>query len=696
MANAFWRTVLRFDRSKIAPEIAIRNTIGIVLPLIVGAATGYVSAGVVAALGAMNVSYSDSRDPYGARARRMSFASLFVGIAVIAGGLSGKNTPVAVLTATLWAFAVGMLVVLGQKAADLGAVVLMTLLVFAARSLSVTEALGSGLLAAGAGMVQMLLSIALWPVEPHGPERRIVAGVYQAIAGVAVSPAGWSGAPPATASMTVAQESLASLADDRSSASERLVFLLNQAERIRLTLLTLRRLARRIERTPLGRAPAAALRHVLAEASSALRTISESVPEAGPSALSTSGLKGFHDAAREFRKHNWAAPTAMFSAVLADARRQTDALGGQLRAAAGLAGQDPVAGIWFPRQDPATRIARLRANLSLRSTAFRHALRLAVSVGIGDAIARSLDIERSYWLPMTVAIVLKPDFTSTFSRGILRIGGTLAGLLAATALFHFLPTGPAMDIVLLALFALLLRGVGPANYGILVSAVSGIVVLLIAMAGTDPKDAMVARAVNTTAGGTLALIVYWIWPTWEKTQAGPVLADMLENYRAYFYEVVKLYAGQPDAKVDATRFPGRLARSNAEALAGRFGAEPGASPAQATLLNEMLVSSHAFVRAVMSIESACNQRHPAPTLNAEASDDFVNEFAPKVISTLDALTGALGGGTRLPDDLPDLRAAWTAMQGPQAYSLISDEADRIVVSLNTLREQIVKWNNNKR
>jgi uncharacterized membrane protein YccC len=43
---------------------------------------------------------------------------------------------------------------------------------------------------------------------------------------------------------------------------------------------------------------------------------------------------------------------------------------------------------------------------------------------------------------MTVAIVLKPDFASTFSRGALRLGGTFGGLVFATALFHLLRTAP--------------------------------------------------------------------------------------------------------------------------------------------------------------------------------------------------------------------------------------------------------------
>ena len=47
-------------------------------------------------------------------------------------------------------------------------------------------------------------------------------------------------------------------------------------------------------------------------------------------------------------------------------------------------------------------------------------------------IAGSLALPRSYWLAMTIALVLKPDFGSTFSRGILRLAGTYVGLFVAT------------------------------------------------------------------------------------------------------------------------------------------------------------------------------------------------------------------------------------------------------------------------
>jgi uncharacterized membrane protein YccC len=293
---------------------------------------------------------------------------------------------------------------------------------------------------------------------------------------------------------------------------------------------------------------------------------------------------------------------------------------------------------------------------------------------------------------MTIAIILRPDFTSTFTRGVLRLGGTLAGLLLATVLFHFVHGGGVgFDIAMLAVFAFLLRCIGPANYGIFVTAVSALVVLLIAITGVDPNAVIGARAMNTAAGGALALIAYWIWPTWERTQAGAVLAEMLEAYRDYFRAVVAAYNGSATAAaaLDRQRDNGRRARSNAEASVDRVASEPGVTPERAGLLTAILASSHGFAHAAMAIESALYQTAPAPPR------PVVLEFARQVDPTLTALAGALRGDG-LPQRLPDLRAAHNAiLKSPESlnerYALINTETDRIVTSLNTLREQIEKW-----
>src|SRR5512132_1925882 len=106
-------------------------------------------------------------------------------------------------------------------------------------------------------------------------------------------------------------------------------------------------------------------------------------------------------------------------------------------------------------------------------------------------------------------------------------------------------------------------------------AVTALVVLLIAMTGISPKEVMAARALNTAAGGTIALVAYWLWPTWERTQVAEAMAQMLDAYRDYFRVIKGCYvrAGtQLSAEVDRVRAAGRLARSNLEASIDRLSA----------------------------------------------------------------------------------------------------------------------------
>ena len=686
--TAFWRTLTRYEAAKIVPEIAIRNTIGFTAAVLLGTAIGGAPAGVVAGTGALNISFSDSRDPYVLRAGRMLLAAVLTGLAVTLGSLSGHSNLSAVAIATVWAFSAGMLVALGTQAGDLGVISLVTIVVFAARPLPPVQAAQVGLLALGGGLLQTLLSIALWPIRRYEPERRIVAALYRALAGVAREPTPPSKTPPNSDQFSDAQDALASLSRDRTPDGARLVFLLNQAERMRLSLLNLGRLYRRIGRDPHGAAASHALLQIFRAAALAPESIAQGVPEGKASG----NVQPFQEALQHFPGQTVGAHSTFFAALIRDARQQLDALGGQLRATTGIATQavarnesnEP----WRLRFRG--RMAKLQANLSLHSTVFRHALRLAVCLGAGDAIGRSIQVQRTYWIPMTIAIVLKPDFTATVSRGILRLAGTFAGLVLATVLFHFVHAGTATDVVLLSVFIFLLRWIGPANYGIFVTALSAMVVLLIALTGVPPKEVISARAINTAIGGVLAMIAYAVWPTWERTLVGPALADMMENYRAYFQAVIDAYSDAPPSAIDATRVRSRRARSNAEASVDRLSAEPGIRQEQVNTLNAILVNSHSLVHAVMALESGLYQTRKAPPREA------TRQFAADVCQTLDAVARALRDRTELPSDLPDLREAHNRIlhsrtPGTDRYTLVNIETDRITTSLNTVVEQVTKW-----
>ena len=58
---------------------------------------------------------------------------------------------------------------------------------------------------------------------------------------------------------------------------------------------------------------------------------------------------------------------------------------------------------------------------------------------IAEIARQYLPIERPYWVLLTVAIVLKPDFGSVFTRAIQRGAGTLLGVLIGSALLRRAP-----------------------------------------------------------------------------------------------------------------------------------------------------------------------------------------------------------------------------------------------------------------
>jgi len=78
----------------VSPWRALRNTVGMEVPLGVGAAAGNVGSGLLASIVALNVAVADGDDPYRHRALRMLGMSFWGALAVTLGGLAGGH-PVA-------------------------------------------------------------------------------------------------------------------------------------------------------------------------------------------------------------------------------------------------------------------------------------------------------------------------------------------------------------------------------------------------------------------------------------------------------------------------------------------------------------------------------------------------------------------------------------------------------------------------
>ena len=686
------RELFRVDRSKVATLPAVRGALVVVVVLAIAVATGQTLTGLVVAIGVVNVAASDQSGPYRERAERLVVAAVAAGVSVFVGAATGANDTLAVVLAAVWGLVGGLVVALGPAATVTAVPSITLLLVFGAMPATLRQSAAEGGLVLLSGLMYAAVAVGAWPVRPFGPQRSALAAVFHSLAGSARESVAVTGPPAATAEMMTAAAALAATSrDDGETEALRIVF--DQAERLCLELLALDTLRQDLDVDAPARIP---LQAVLQAAGEVLEAIAGSLStrHATPGVdvplrrldLAVNGLQ-------LVSAGNTQATVAL---------KHVQALAGQLRTVVqlGAAGKTVGAGALdgSDRASPFTQrvgdaVAMLRANLTLQSPAGRHAVRMAGCLVVADALGRMLQLPRAYWLPLTVAIVLRPDFAATFSRGVSRIAGTLVGLLLTTGLVVVLGDNLPGHVVLVGVLTFVFLCLSAANLALSAAAVSSLVVLLLSITGVQPDATIVERGVNTLLGGGLALIVYLVWPTWERPATPGVLAEMLEAYRRYF-DAVMTTALEPSAAspslIASLRRAARQARTNAEASIVRLRADP--SLDRKTAARELdtaegvLANSHRFLLSVMSLEAALYQdaaespRTPPPSLRA---------FVEDVDVTLRATVQALRDSVYEMDNLPDLRAeerelAHIADPGNGALAALVLRADPIVNSLNTI------------
>lgn len=701
MSQSFWSPLWSFDRSRMDVWVGLRSALGVGASMALGFWLGSPTLGLCIALGALNACYSDNSDSYSFRLRRMLRASIVTGLLVLLASISAHSPVLSLILVTLLAFAAGYSVVLDTVTADLGVVAIATFVIFGAEPSSFDVALKLSLFALLGGFLQMALALSLWPLRRYRPERRALAAMFADIARLAVSSGDSESIPAGSHQSTKTYESLSSIAEDARPEGRRYRSLMTQAERLRLRLLSLDRLRKRIERERPGHEFQQILSDFQTKESRLLLNVAEVIRDEESDKVARSFLQELDAVTTKLRDLIPAQDSAFLRAVLSDALRQMEGAVGQSRAIIELAERTTTAGLAASNRKEMQRpwryrfrgtVATLRANFTFESTGFRHAVRLAVCVAIGEVISHMLSVQRSYWVPMTVAIVLKPDFSGTFNRGLLRIGGTVVGLLLATALFHVLPPRPVTEIILMVFFTFLVRSAGSANYGIFAISVSAVVVLLVALTGVAPKDVILARGINTFVGGLIAMVAYALWPTWERTQLSEVVARMLDAYRNCFIAVVSLSVQEnsySDQEMERLRQRTRLARSDFHASMGRYLAERGSTPEHREFLAAITASSNRFAHAMVALEADSPLK-----LGDEQKVAFEN-FAKKTTRTLVLLAEALRGKNIPNNEFPDLRAAYVELEKSKAsdqdiYSVLFSETDRMTNSLNTSKEYILK------
>ena len=706
---ALLKLVLEFDRSKLIFWIATRNALGVACALILGFAFFGAGPAAFACMGALIVAFADGDDAYRNRFRRIATSGLLCGFSVFIAQLAGVPHWLRFLLVPLWGFAGAFALILGPEAADLGLFSTVMLVVYLGSAVPLNEALNNSLFCLLGSVIQAALALTQWSRDRYRPEKRQLGKLFTSLSRLTDEDIFSQKSPPLSLLFSRTQLTMRSLSLRMDGESLRLRSLLNQAERLRLRLVILLRLKKRLIRAHGSPELIACFSDYYRTSARLLVLVSETLADSSaPNRFQNSGRawdfswEEMADPGLRLRLYLQANPQeTIFEPMLREAYLQMESIAGILRAVAELSSQNRF--LRIKDESSLSRSSRtsvirsnfgiLRANFSLRSGAFRHGVRMATCLLVGELILSFHPLVRGYWLPMTVALVLKPDFGTTFSRGILRMGGSLVGLAIATCLFHIFHPSWVVDVVLLSLFTFLLRWIGAANYGLYSIGISAFVVLLTAIMGSDPASVIGPRAVNTLIGGSLGLLAYLVWPAWEKVNGRARLENLLEGYRDYcsFAFQLDLNLDQVN-QLDQARQNSRLARANFQSFILRLASEPGSQNTSLRFFDAILASSNRLAHSAMAIEADSKAFHS--TESQRAYFEYVGVFLFNLdVAILTLKDQNVGSANALPKDLRVSFLRWIQASNIDSTNLthLAIELDRMTNCVNTLVEQVLRF-----
>ena len=180
--------------------------------------------------------------------------------------------------------------------------------------------------------------------------------------------------------------------------------------------------------------------------------------------------------------------------------------------------------------------------------AWEFTLRLMICTGAAAILSEVLPLQRSYWLVLTVGIILKPDYGSVFARALQRGIGTVIGAVLGAVILIEVPYGPWL-LLPFGVLAALLPYAKARSFGLAAVFLTPLVVLLIDLLDVGGWQLAEARLVDTVLASLVVLVIgYAPWPAaWQAHLPGQ-FAEALRAVSAYADEAL---VTTPQARIAA-------------------------------------------------------------------------------------------------------------------------------------------------
>lgn len=295
--------------------------------------------------------------------------------------------------------------------------------------------------------------------------------------------------------------------------------------------------------------------------------------------------------------------------------------------------------------------ARVRRELVPGSPLLRHALRLAVALGVGFGLAHFIHPAQGYWIMLTTLFVCQRNYGETVTRLIQRTAGTVVGVVMGWALLQLFPQAPVQSM-LAVLAGVLFFATRVRRYLAATAAITVLVLLCSNQVGHGVV-LIVPRLIDTALGSLIAwMAVLLVFPHWQARHFGELATNSLRCLADYLLEVARQYQG--GARDDLGY---RVARRNAHDADAALSTalidmsrEPGRTRPHGALALRFLLESHTLLNYISALGA-----HRVALPDSPATSDLVAE-SKSIAKALHELATELSARSRADDLRPATQA----------------------------------------
>lgn len=181
---------------------------------------------------------------------------------------------------------------------------------------------------------------------------------------------------------------------------------------------------------------------------------------------------------------------------------------------------------------------------------WRYLVRIGLCVLVAQIFIAITALPRSYWVPLIVVVIFKPNYGSVFARALQSGVGSIVGVAVSAAVVAVDRNGLVSLATLIPLAACLPWALRR-NYGLFSALLLPILMLVMGALQPGSQNIAVARFIDAVAACAIVLLVgYLPWAKWERRQLDERVAGVLDALGRY---AALAHAGDIDAAFAARR-----------------------------------------------------------------------------------------------------------------------------------------------